>query len=147
MEATVRFALVLFGLLLVASSQALDPSAAEHICSGITDTAEQRHCLEKATTTPQARDGTSPQPLYSFIWPVGWWIAYYGFGLLIGSYIFRDAKKRSWVFLRIRPIWWGLLAVFDPAIGLIAYWAVHYSRLSQSYDEAVAPQGPVSTQS
>jgi hypothetical protein len=141
---------MLFCLLFSASSQAVDPSAAEHICSGVTDTSEQRQCLEKAAATPQARDVTSPserQSVSSFIWPVGWWIAYYGFGLLIGSYIYRDAAKRSWVFLRIRPIWWGLLAVFDPAIGLIAYWAAHYSRLSQNYDQAVAPQDPASTQS
>jgi len=139
----VRFALIIFSLLLAANSLALDPSTAEHICSGVSDIAEQRQCLERAAATPQSRDVTSPStPLLwtSFIWPVSWWIAYYGFGLLVGSYIYRDATKRSWVFLRIRPIWWGLLALFDPALGLIAYWAMHYSRLAQSYAEAVVPQ-------
>jgi len=140
----VRFALVIVSLLFAASSQALDPSAAEHICIDVSDSAEQRQCLEKAAATPQARDVTSPDTPSSgtsFLWPLGWWVAYYGFGLLIASYIYRDATKRSWVFLRIRPIWWGLLALFDPALGLIAYWATHYSRLSQSYTEAIAPQG------
>ena len=89
---------------------------------------------------------TTSRPGLSFIWPFAWWIVYYGFGLIVGSYIYRDAKKRPWVFLGIRPIWWGLLAAFEPAIGLIAYWATHYSRLSQNYSEAMASESSAPTQ-
>lgn len=76
------------------------------------------------------------------VWPLGWWIVYYGFGLLIGRYIYRDAKAREWIFLGIRPIWWGALALFEPAFGLLVYWALHYSRFAQSYQEATAAPAP-----
>ena len=73
------------------------------------------------------------------IWPVGWWVVYYAFGLLIGRYIYRDARSREWTFLGVRPVWWGAMALFEPAFGILAYWAVHYSKLAQSYQEATAP--------
>jgi hypothetical protein len=69
-------------------------------------------------------------------WPVGWWVFYYAAGLVIGRYIYRDAKQRDWVFLGIRPGWWAIITLFDPAFGVLVYWAAHYSRLAQSYQEA-----------
>jgi surface polysaccharide O-acyltransferase-like enzyme len=83
-------------------------------------------------------------PWVSMIWPAAWWVVYYAFGLLIGRYIYRDATEREWVFMGIRPVWWALLALFDPAFGLLVYWALHYSKLAQSYHEATArPSAPM----
>jgi hypothetical protein len=90
-----------------------------------------------------AADSNVTSSWYSFIWPLGWWVAYYGFGLIIGSFVLRDAKNRIWLFLGIRPIWWLFLVLFDPALGLLAYWATQYSKLAQNYSEAIATRDAI----
>ena len=143
-----RIVAIVFGGLLSSAVHAQAPStpAAAYICDGITNAAEHRQCLDKAGPLTREPDSTAaketPAPL-SFLFQFGpvaiWWIIYYGFGLVIGRYIYLDAKKREWVFLGIRPVWWAILAIFDPALGLIAYWATHYSKFAQTYVEATAP--------
>jgi hypothetical protein len=111
------------------------------ICGGVSDASEFRQCMENAHTLlrDEAERSTRNTPYWvSWIWPVGWWLVYYGFGLIIGGYVYRDAKKREWVFLGIPPIWWMVLILFDPALGILAYWAAHYSKLAQTYSEATA---------
>ncbi len=119
--------------------QAAESSVAGFICDVVTDREERAQCMERASVVTR-QDRTIVHegsfPWISTIWPLGWWILYYGFGLLIGRYIYRDAKEREWVFLGIRPLWWSAVALFQPAMGLLVYWAVHYSKLAQSYHEA-----------
>jgi len=61
---------------------------------------------------------------------------YYGFGAVIGRFVYRDARSRSWLVLGIRPLWWGFLPVFEPALGLLGYWAMHYSALVRDRSES-----------
>jgi hypothetical protein len=122
------------------AADAADSSIAEFICDPVTDTGQRGQCMERASIatrhdTVKVSEGL---PWFSMIWPVGWWVVYYAFGLLIGRYIYRDAKEREWLFLGIRPVWWTVLALFEPPFGLLVYWALHYSKFAQTYQEATA---------
>lgn len=138
--------LVITIILFISSAVHAEKSGlAMYICQDISDKTEKELCIDRATTT--IRDKTNiitgsgskgiSLGFFSIFWPWAWWGLYYGLGFLIGLYIFKDSKSREWVFLGIRPIYWLILAVFDPAIGIIAYWLLHYSRFSMSYAEAI----------
>lgn len=139
-----RNVLLIICLSLCSSAHAADSSLANFICDPVTDVADRAQCIERAVVvTRHDTDKISEGfPWLSMVWPVGWWIVYYAFGLLIGRYIYRDARAREWMFLGIRPLWWGALALFEPAFGLLVYWALHYSRFAQSYHEATAAPAP-----
>lgn len=136
-----RTLLVILCLALCFTADAADSSLANFICDPVTNTADREQCVERASVV--TRHDTSKisegLPWFSMVWPVGWYLVYYGFGLLIGRYIYRDASAREWIFLGVRPIWWGALALFEPAFGLLVYWALHYSKFAQSYREATTP--------
>nr|WP_298722110.1 hypothetical protein [uncultured Steroidobacter sp.] len=121
-------------------AHAADSPIANFICDPVTDAGERAQCIERASvaTRHETTKISEGLPWFSMIWPTGWWIVYYGFGLLIARYIHRDARERDWLFVGIRPVWWAVLAFFDPAFGLLVYWAVHYSKFAQSYQEATA---------
>ncbi len=138
--------IVIIAVLLISSiAQAENTSLAMYVCQGISNADEKELCISRATQTitDQSRVAKIHESagislgIFSVLWPWAWWVLYYGLGLLIGLYIFKDSKSREWVFLGIRPIFWLILAVFDPAIAIIAYWLLHYSRFSMSYSEAV----------
>lgn len=134
-----KFVVLMLGVMLSAPVHAAEASWADYICAEVSDSAERAECTERAekvTGDSQKSNSRTTVPWYSMFWPFGWWVIYYAVGLLIGRYIHRDAKRRDWIFLGIRPVWWSALALFDPAIGLLVYWATHYSKLAQSYHEA-----------
>ena len=143
-----RIALLITCLLISLSARAADASFADFICNPVTNAEERAQCLERASVVTRNESSKISQGpaefLLSMIWPVGWWVIYYSFGLLIGRYVYRDAKQREWIFLGIRPVWWGVLAFFDAAFGLLAYWAFHYSKFAQSYHEATTPPATAS---
>lgn len=126
-------------------AHAADASLANFICDPVTEVGERAQCIERASVATRHEPSKISEgfPWLSMIWPVGWWVVYYAFGLLMGRYIYRDAREREWIFLGIRPAWWGVLALFDPALGLLVYWALHYSKFAQSYEAATArPSAP-----
>jgi hypothetical protein len=133
---------ILFLLSVIA--QAEDSGVAMYVCQDISDAKERELCVSRATQTisdknrvVSSRESSGVSlGFFSIFWPWAWWALYYGFGLLIGLYLFRDCKSREWVFLGIRPIIWLLLAVFNPGLTLIAYWLMHYSRFAMTYSEA-----------
>jgi hypothetical protein len=44
--------------------------------------------------------------------------------------VYRDAKRRSDLFLGLHPAWWGgVTFVVGAVIGVAAYWLIHYSSL------------------
>jgi hypothetical protein len=135
-----RTILLIMGLCLCLQAHGADSSLANFICDPVTDVADRAQCIERASVVTRHETGKISQgfPWGSVVWPFGWWVVYYAFGLLIGRYIYRDASARQWIFLGIRPVWWGGLALFEPAFGLLVYWALHYSKFSQSYHEATA---------
>ena len=118
---------------------AADSSLADFICDPVTKASERAQCVERAAVIVRGDKSEMSEgiPWTSIVWP-SWWVVYYAFGLLIGRYIYRDARAREWLFLGVRPVWWGLLAVFEPPFGLLVYWALHYSKFAQSYHEATA---------
>lgn len=132
-------------LLHSSTAYAEDSGAAMYICQGISDEKEQNLCISRATQTinditrvvPSRESKGTSLGFFSILWPWAWWLLYYGFGVLIGLYLFKDSKSREWVFLGIRPILWLLLAAFNPGLTLIAYWLMHYSRFALSYSEAI----------
>lgn len=132
---------ILVCIIFWAPAQAQNTSTAEFICSDVTDTLERKRCVDKAIEFTRGSAANEATPATS-----GWvsfsilsWIVYYGFGVIVGSFVYRDCGKREWLFLGIRPLWWAGLVVFNPALGVLAYWAVHYSRLAQTYLEATTP--------
>ncbi|MCP5305511.1 MAG: hypothetical protein H6953_08685 [Chromatiaceae bacterium] len=131
-------------LLLTAQAAFATNKAAEFICNEIADAEKYARCVNKADAVAEgatSRHQTSGSSGWSaFFWPVSWWVAYYAFGLILGSYVYRDARRRDWLFLAVRPFWWLVLVILDPAFGLLAYWLVHYSKLSQNYAEFVSSQ-------
>lgn len=136
-----RAILLIVCLSLGLAAHAADSSVANFICDPVTNADDHAQCIERAKVVTR-NDGVKISEgfyWYSVIWPYGWWLLYYGFAFFIGRFIYRDAKAREWLFLGVRPVWWALVAFFEPAIGLLAYWAVHYSKLAQTYHEATAP--------
>lgn len=137
----IRIVLLIMCLALCPQLHAADSSLASFICEPVTNVDDRAQCIERAAvvTRHETTKVSEGSPWLSMIWPFGWWVVYYGFGLLIGRYIYRDARSREWTFLAVRPLWWGALAFFEPPFGLLVYWAVHYSKFAQSYHEATAP--------
>ncbi len=125
----------------------------EDICKGISNVQEHVECLDRVIAASSqfgasqaARAGEVRKEFLPAFWvfSFGWWIAYYGFGIVIGLFVYRDARTRKWLVLGIKPMWWGLIPVFEPALGILAYWAMHYSTLARTFEEAngsVAPSG------
>jgi hypothetical protein len=134
--------LLIAALLLPLLAFASETTRASFICDGVTDAKQQHDCVTKAALFTEDRDSgrsVKETPFWvSWIWPVGWWLLYYGLALVIGGYVYRDAKKREWLVLGIRPLWRLVLVLFDPALGVFAYWAAHYSKIAQSFAEATA---------
>ena len=64
-----------------------------------------------------------------FSWGV--WIAYYLAGIIIGVFVYRDAKKREILALNIKPFWWAVITVIEPPLGVLAYWIIHYSSITK----------------
>jgi RsiW-degrading membrane proteinase PrsW (M82 family) len=132
------FVLVACLFFVSAAAHATDSSAATFICGAVADAVEHKECMERAAfATTQAsahsiKDVSAVLDTMATLRPIAW-VVYYGFGLLIACYIYRDASNREWAFLGIRPLWWALLTVFSPVMGLLVYWLMHYSRLVQSY--------------
>jgi hypothetical protein len=96
-------------------------------------------CLQRAESIATKAADHSSRDIFVMVrllWPIGFAL-YCVLGLIIARYIYRDAANRDWAFLGIRPIWWAALSVLNPAMGILVYWATHYSRLVQSYAEAV----------
>jgi hypothetical protein len=105
------------------------------VCDHIKDRADRATCEERVTaaartqSSPDASPGIpirSSMPLSLYML---WLVAYYGIGLIIARWVFIDARARSWLAFRIRPVWWAVICVIDPALGILAYWLIHYSRL------------------
>jgi hypothetical protein len=134
-----RTILLILCLSLCVRAHAADTSLANFICDPVADVGDRARCIERASVVTRHETGKISQaPWLSMVWPLGWWVIYYAFGLLIGRYIYRDARAREWILLGIRPVWWGVLALFEPAFGLLVYWAVHYSKFAQNHHEATA---------
>lgn len=132
-------------MLLSCALHAADSSRAIYICSVVSDPSEQGQCINRASTLVENESNVSRREgvsLLSMFWPVGWWVFYYGAGLLISRYIYRDAKRRDWLFLGLRPLWWAVITLFEPAFGVLLYWAVHYSKFAQNYPGMVASPSP-----
>lgn len=131
-------------LLFVSAAHAVDSSAATFVCGAVADAVEHKECLERAAfaTTHASehsiKDVSAVRDTIATLWPITW-VVYYGFGLLIACYIYRDASHREWAFLGIRPLWWAFLTVISPAMGLLVYWLMHYSRLAQNYSAGARP--------
>ncbi len=133
----------ILSLFVISSAHAESYTTSEYICKGITDNSEQKECIERviqlAPEFSSKNEGHlsefSPSSQFSYYLPWLWWLLYYGIGCLVGRYLFRDAKSREWVFLRIHPFIWFVLAVFQPVLTVIAYWAIHYSSLAMSHQE------------
>jgi hypothetical protein len=84
-----RNILLIICLSLCSSAYAADSSLANFICDPVTNIADRAQCIERAAvvTRHDTEKISEGSPWLSMVWPVGWWIVYYAFGLLIGRYI------------------------------------------------------------
>jgi hypothetical protein len=140
-----RISIFLVLLLFTSATHASEQSLASYICEGISNPAEQRSCLQKAEATHGGRiahhakenerpNSFTPWLFLNLSWI--WWLLYLLFGLILARYVYRDAKRRDWLFLGISPVWWAVITIAQPPLGLLAYWAMHYSRFAVTHSEA-----------
>lgn len=59
-------------------------------------------------------------------------ILYQIVGIIIGVYIYKNAKRRQKLWGNLHPLIWAAIAIVDPALGLLAYWLIHYSKFSKA---------------
>jgi hypothetical protein len=108
------------------------PTAAE-VCGQMSDESARASCESAVASAPvtsqSASSGLAAFGLGGFT--VVWYVAYYLIGLVFARFVYVDAKRREWLAFRVRPFWWGALCVFDPALGALVYWVLHYSRLTR----------------
>jgi hypothetical protein len=103
------------------------------LCAQISDESARSSC-ESAIVSARA---TSPGGTSSFTsislggFALIWYVAYYSIGFIFARFVYLDAKRREWLAFRVRPLWWGALCIFDPAVGALVYWVLHYSRLAR----------------
>ena len=112
-------------------SRAPTPS---ELCSQIVE-ADARASCESQVTSARASSPSGGVGLFAAL-GIGWllylwYAAYYVIGFVFARFVYVDAKRREWLAFRVRPLWWGALCVFDPAIGALVYWVLHYSRLAR----------------
>ena len=43
--------------------------------------------------------------------------------------VYRDAQRRTELFLDLQPIWWAAITLIGSITGVAAYWLIHYSSL------------------
>jgi hypothetical protein len=133
----------LFGCLLVLSlllplaacSTRASSEQPEDVCGHIRDQDDKAECDRRAGQRFSRADQGS---LWDAVWSSGfsgistmWYLTYYLVGLVFSVFVYRDAKQREWRTFRIPALWWGAACLFQPAMGAIAYWVMHYSRLSR----------------
>jgi hypothetical protein len=46
--------------------------------------------------------------------------------------VYRDAQRRSDLFLGLHPLWWGAITLIGAITGVAAYWLIHYSSLRRT---------------
>jgi hypothetical protein len=99
------------------------------VCAQISDASEKASCESQVTAI---RPSTNLGLVSAFGWlPFLWYAAYYVMGIVFGRFVYVDARRREWLAFRVKPLWWAALCVFDPAMGALVYWVLHYSRLAR----------------
>ena len=107
----------------------------DDVCGHIRDQDDKAECNRRAELRFARADRGS---FWDTFWSSGfsgistaWYLTYYLVGLVFSVFVYRDAQQREWRTFRIPAIWWGAACLFQPAMGAIAYWVMHYSRLSR----------------
>lgn len=113
------------------------PPASE-VCGHIRDTNDRAQCerqLAEASSRERA-EGRGKAPGLLGLWASSytslvflWYGAYYLTGLVFARFVYVDARKREWLAFRIGPLWWAAACAFEPVLGALVYWTLHYSRL------------------
>jgi hypothetical protein len=113
------------------------PPASE-VCGHLQDTNDRAQCerqLAEASSRERA-EGRGKAPGLLGLWASSatglyflWLGAYHLTGLVFAGYVYVDARKREWLAFRIGPFWWAAVCVFEPVMGALVYWTLHYSRL------------------
>ena len=108
------------------------------VCGHIRDTNDRAQC-ERQLAEASSRERTEGRGTASGLlglWASGstslyflWWGAYRLTGLVFARFVYMDARKREWLAFRIGPFWWAAVCVFEPVLGALVYWILHYSRL------------------
>ncbi len=105
------------------------------VCADISDDVEQSICESRvAEYASRGRAGSASVGMAALgvAWlPFLWYGLYYVTGFVFARFVYVDAKGREWLAFRIKPLWWGAVCVFDPAVGALLYWVLHYSRLAR----------------
>ena len=68
-------------------------------------------------------------------WTLAFLALYVVFAGIASFAVYRDAKRRTDLFLELHPVWWGGITFLTGAItGIAAYWLIHYSSLRRLKD-------------
>ena len=54
--------------------------------------------------------------------------------------VYRDAQRRTDLFLGLQPLWWGAITLIGSITGVAAYWLIHYSSLRRADDNSTNPE-------
>jgi hypothetical protein len=88
----------------------------DEVCSHIQDRQDLETCRTKVRelgSAPAAQPAAGGIPVRTSLpWSgvLSWWVIYYGFGVILARAVFVDARRRDWLVLQIRPIWWARCA-------------------------------------
>ena len=69
-----------------------------------------------------------------FVMSWGLYFAYYVVGIIIGVFIYRDARKQEALAMNVGPIWWAILTIMQAPLGVLAYWIIHHSKFRNESD-------------
>lgn len=72
--------------------------------------------------------------LLTMVFSWWWWVLYYGVGVIVGIFVYRDAKTRPKLAMNIRPFWWCAITILDAPLGVLVYWVSNHSNLRTKQD-------------
>ena len=97
----------------------------------------EHECEENGVVEITSSESTDNFYRHAFLsWlPYSFTFAYYGIGLIVGLFIFRDASQREWLAFKIKPFWWAAIVFIEPPLGILCYWIIHYSSFAIKENE------------
>ena len=69
------------------------------------------------------------------VWAFVWLGLYIVIAAIAAIAVYRDAQRRTELFLDLQPIWWGAITLIGAITGVAAYWLIHYSSLRRDVEK------------
>lgn len=73
-----------------------------------------------------------------WLWSLAFTVASIAVAVIAAVFVYRDAEKRSDLFLGLHPAWWGAAALVFSLYGVALYWLLHRSTLGKPVEADAA---------